>query len=344
MTESPEAAAAARAAEQARLRKERREAKLKAGGASRLNKISGLAGGVPKEVEPTPSPPSAARPSQPASASHGDPEEVDISQHYYQPRTNTPRVPTPQQQRQQQSGSGTPDLSEDALRQMMLGFDGNTNPGGGPPGDDMLLQMMMQSLGGGAGGPGGGFPFPPGGPGGAGGAQNNPFANMMFPGMGQGMPGAPPQEVAVPDRYASLWRLLHTAVALGLGLYIALWTSFSGTKVDRDLSRANNANAAGSPAGAEKVLLENNDINAEMARKFFWAFATAEAVLLTTRFFMDRGRAPPQGLLGTVVGFLPGKIGNYVKIGLQYGQIFSTVKADILVCVFVLGVCTWLRS
>lgn len=257
---------------------------------------------------------------------------------------------TSQQQQQQRQQSGSPDLSEDALRQMMLGFDGNTAGGPGGPGgmnDDMFLQMMMQTLGGagGAGGPPGGgqFPFPP--PGGPGAAQNNPFANMMFPGMGQqpggGVPGAT-QEVAVPDRYAALWRLLHTAVALGLGLYIALWTSFSGTKVDRDLSKVNAA--AGSPAGAEKILLENNNANAEMARRFFWAFATAEAVLLTTRFFMDRGRAPPQGLLGTLVGFLPGRIGNYVKIGLQYSQIFSTVKADILVCIFVLGACSWLRS
>ena len=49
MTESPlsqEDAAAARATEQARLRKERREAKIKAGGAARLNKISGVGGGV----------------------------------------------------------------------------------------------------------------------------------------------------------------------------------------------------------------------------------------------------------------------------------------------------------
>ena len=34
------------AAEQARLRKERREAKIKAGGSARLNKITGLGGGV----------------------------------------------------------------------------------------------------------------------------------------------------------------------------------------------------------------------------------------------------------------------------------------------------------
>lgn len=41
-----EAAAAARAAEQARLRKERREAKIKAGGNARLNRITGLGGGI----------------------------------------------------------------------------------------------------------------------------------------------------------------------------------------------------------------------------------------------------------------------------------------------------------
>jgi GET complex subunit GET2 len=48
MTEqSPEDAAAQRAAEQIRLRKERREAKIKAGGAARLNKINGLSGRAP---------------------------------------------------------------------------------------------------------------------------------------------------------------------------------------------------------------------------------------------------------------------------------------------------------
>lgn len=45
---SSEDAAAARAARQARLRKQRREAKLQKDGASRLDKITGLGGGVPK--------------------------------------------------------------------------------------------------------------------------------------------------------------------------------------------------------------------------------------------------------------------------------------------------------
>lgn len=42
---APEDAAAARAAEQARLRKAKREAKIRAGGTARLNKITGLGGG-----------------------------------------------------------------------------------------------------------------------------------------------------------------------------------------------------------------------------------------------------------------------------------------------------------
>ena len=49
---SAEDSAAARAAEQARLRKERREAKIKAGGASRLNKITGLGGGIQRGTAP----------------------------------------------------------------------------------------------------------------------------------------------------------------------------------------------------------------------------------------------------------------------------------------------------
>lgn len=40
------AAAAQRASDQARLRKERREAKIKAGGSARLNKITGAGGRI----------------------------------------------------------------------------------------------------------------------------------------------------------------------------------------------------------------------------------------------------------------------------------------------------------
>ena len=51
---SGEDAAEARAAEQLRLRKERREAKIKAGGADRLNRLAGVGGGLPRSMLFTP--------------------------------------------------------------------------------------------------------------------------------------------------------------------------------------------------------------------------------------------------------------------------------------------------
>jgi len=267
---------------------------------------------APVETPRTPAPMAQPTPRP----QHADPEEVDISQHFYTPQS-TQRIPPRPVESQ----------SDAQLRQMMLGLEqppfGAAGPGAGTGmgglDEDPMMRMMMQMLGANPGGDnatGSPFPFPPGAA--AGGAS--PFLNMP-------MPGAP-QASAIPDRYASLWRLLHTAVALGLGLYIALWTSFTGTKTERERSKI---------AGNEM---------ADSSRKFFYAFATAEVVLLTTRYFMDRGRstAAGGGILGTVVGFLPQPFKGYLEIALRYGQIFGTVRSDVLVCIFVLGVCTWLRS
>ena len=195
----------------------------------------------------------------------------------------------------------------------------NTPPNpmaGMPPGaeEDPLMKMMQQMMGG-AGGPGGagGFPGFPG-----------------MPGM-PGMPGAAQQQPAIPDPYTSLWRLLHALVALGLGLYIAILTPFTGTKLSRERS-------------AEAHLAGADDEDMDRKNLFFWVFATAEAVLLTTRFFLDKSRAPPTGIVWTVVGFLPEPFKGYVTNIMRYGQIFGTVRSDILACMFVLGVCHWWRA
>ncbi|KAL8381040.1 hypothetical protein RB595_005367 [Gaeumannomyces hyphopodioides] len=325
---SPEDAAAARAAEQARIRKERREAKIKAGGSARLNKITGLGGGLQRD--PIPQPPTAEQPSNtaaasPAAAEHADPAEVDISEHYYAPRA-TPRrpadsspVPAPP------TPPSAADMSEAQLRQLMLGLDPRAGapPFPGPPGandEDPMMKLLSQMMG-------GGMPGAGGGPG------------MFPPGMMGG--GTAPQQAAaaaVPppvDTYAVAWRLLHLAVALGLGLYMALFSSFNGTREARD--RAARASADGIPD-----LLDGDD--AERRHLFFWGFATAEAVLITSRFFLDRARAPPSGIIWTVASFLPGPFRGYAESVLRYGQIFSTIRSDLLVCVFILGVSSWLQS
>ncbi|ETS79153.1 hypothetical protein PFICI_09006 [Pestalotiopsis fici W106-1] len=374
MTETapaPEDAAAARAAEQARLRKERREAKIKAGGTARLNKITGLGGGFQRDAAPAPSPeatttttttttppqstataPPSSSPSQPSrdQGSHDDPEEVDISQHFYTP--------------QQRSRPAEPSLSDAQLRQMMLGFEGPgaggagtpppggnpfLAPGGGmPPGmegmeglaDDPMMKMMQQLMGGaGAGGPGGG----------------NPFAGTGLEGLFGGAAGGPEglqaqQAAAVTDKSANVWRILHAVFALGLGLYIALSTTFTGAKAERDfdtLSMANSGTATSEKDGefASFATTDEAARSIEQTRAyFFYVFSSIEAVLLTTRYFLDKNRAPPTGIVWTISGFLPGNLRSGVRHALRYGEIFSTVRSDALVCVFVLGVCCWVRS
>ncbi|CAG8979223.1 hypothetical protein HYALB_00011280 [Hymenoscyphus albidus] len=294
-----------KAAQQARLRKEKREAKIRAGGSARLNKITGLGGGVQRDPPPPP-------------AQHADPEEVDISEHYYEPTRPSQRAKLPSQ----------PDMGDEQLRQMMLGFDpagapGGLNPfagfpgmggpgmgAGGPPGDDPMMAMLQQIMGGMPGEGKGGMP--------------------SFPGMGP-MPGMPGQAAAVEaNPYAYLWRIVHAIFALGLGLYIAFTTTFIGSKMERERSRLG-YHTAGDSLSPGTV-------------QFFYIFATVEVVLQTARFMLEKGKVQPAGWMGTVLGFLPEPYRGYVHLVLRYSRIWTTLSGDAMVCVFVLGVCVWVRG
>ena len=283
---------------------------------------------------------------KPAAAAAGDPDEVDISEHFYSPAAA--RLAAQQQQAMPSPPAGgfpglPADMTEEQqaqLRQMMLG---------GPPGaegmagaeEDPLMKMMAQMMSGtGGGGAGGGFPGMPG----AGGPNASPFAGMM---------GAQQQPSSGPDVYGTIWRVVHALLALGLGLYIALMTPFNGTKTQRQLAfkMADDQVVAGAddafyakaaPAATDREML---GAGLDVAKKnFFWAFATAEAVLLTTKFFLDKGRAPPPGFVWSMAGQLPMPWRGYVTSVMRYGQIFTTVRTDILLCAFVLGVCAWWRG
>ncbi|OAA70459.1 GET complex, subunit GET2 [Cordyceps fumosorosea ARSEF 2679] len=335
-------AAAERAAEQARLRKERREAKIKAGGSSRLNKITGIGGrivgdndqAVPEAPTDTTTTTAAAEAATPKPAAVEDPDEVDISEHYYSP--GAARLLAQQQQRAgaMPSPAATGDfplppdgMTEEQhaqLRQLMLG-------GGQPPAgvgeEDPLMKMMSQMMGG-AGGAGGGFPGMPGGA-----DATSPFASMM--GGAQQQPAA----AAATDVYGTVWRIVHALLALGLGLYVVLATPFDGTLSQRQLA----FKLEQQPGGADDDVGASSSLDGAR-NNFFWAFATAEAVLLTTKFFLDKGRAPPPGFLWSVAGQLPAPWRGYVVNVMRYGQIFTTVRTDILLCAFVLGVCAWWKG
>lgn len=213
-------------------------------------------------------------------------------------------------------------MTDDQLRQMMLGFDpsaaggppggANSNPfagfpgmdgmGMGGPGEDPLMKMMQQMVGGVPGeGPGGMPSFP-------------------------GMPGAPTAEVA--DPYAYMWRIVHAVFALGLGLYIALTTPFTGTKIERERS-----GLAFTESGVSAASMH-----------FFWIFATVEVLLQSSRFMLEKGKTQQAGILGMVIGFLPEPYKGYLELVLRYSRIWTTISGDAMVCVFVLGVCAWWRE
>jgi hypothetical protein len=206
--------------------------------------------------------------------------------------------------------SSTPPLggSQNPNANPFAGFPGMAGIGmpgmeGGPPADDPMLKMLQQMIGG----------TLPEGPGGM----------PAFP----GMPGQP---TATADPSAYLWRIVHAIFALSLGLYIALTTPFTGTRLERETS------ALG--------YTPNSNVLTPSSVHFFYLFATAEIILQTSRFYLEKGKVAQSGWMGTVMGFLPEPWKGYLALVARYSRIWTTVSGDAMVCVFVLGVCAWLRG
>ncbi|KAI9751923.1 MAG: hypothetical protein M4579_005834 [Chaenotheca gracillima] len=302
-------------ADLARMRRERREAKIKAGGSARLGKITSMSG----------RPAEAAEASSPATASvSNDPDEVDISQHFYSP-ASTPRPSQPSPQPMQQ-----PQLSEEQLRQMMMSFEG-PQPGvagaqgqpqfpfsdgaaAPPPGmeaEDPMMKMLQQILGGPGGDPTGGMP--------GGGAGVNP-SDLLSQMMGQGIPGFNKDSVEPEARsYAYIWRIVHALFAIVLGIYTISATSFTGVKSER----------------ARKI-------DGDVTKQFFWLFATGELILQSSRFFIERGGVVNRGgMLASLATMLPEPWKGRVAVALRYSAIYTTIMADAMVVIFMLGCVAW---
>lgn len=194
--------------------------------------------------------------------------------------------------------------------------------------EDPMMKMLSQMMGGMPGGPG------------AGGADGaNPFAGTpmdgLFGNLSKMNGGANPMQQAqqeAANKTANLWRILHAVFALGLGLFLAFTTTFTGTQSEREHATIANKYS------------DREDSIEHTRAYFFYVFSTVEALLLTTRYFLEKDREPPKGWMWTVSGFLPGPIKGYTQHALRYGRILGTVRNDALVCVFVLGVCSWWRA
>ena len=155
-----------------------------------------------------------------------------------------------------------------------------------------------------------------------GGAGGEPGAMPSFPGLPpMGFPGSDANGAPAVKTSAYIWRIVHAIFALGFGLYIAFTTEF-GTGTAR------------LPGMSSEVV----DLRA------FYVFATVEAILQGTRFIFDRGQDSQNGIVGTILQFLPQPFGGYLRMFMNYRSIWTTTSADAMVVVFILVAANHWRS
>lgn len=283
---------------QARLRREKRQKKMEEQGEDRLAKIKALNGGIapPDEVLGGPASPAA----QPHSASVADdPDEVDISQ-------NASGYGTPSRQN---AGS-----NQDPLATAMFQMQQNQQQQGGEGSaeQDPMVQMMQQLSG-----LMGGNPQDPNAP-----PPDLPFPlKMMMGGGGQGTK----EEAPPATGSAYLWRIVHAVFAFVLATYIALTSTFNGTKLGR----------------SQSVYTEQSGYG--LGPRLFLIFCTAELVLQSSRYFVEKGQLQGNRILAKIAnsGFVPEPWAGYVRAVGRYQGIYETIVADAMVIVFVFGMLAW---
>ena len=300
----------------ARLRRERRNAKILAGGSERLNKITTLSGRpaaaeagkradqVLKYFSKRLTTAAELRKDRTLShtasekqlnqttnqtTNHEDPAEVDISDMFKKPQDGTADVQN----------------QEEMLRKMLRAPDNGSNADQrAGDSDDPMMQMMQQMLSPAGDQQPGSGDFPSG------------LAGLFGGGVRQEQ--AQGQNVSSADY---IWRIVHTIFSFLLGLYASSVFAFTGSKLARDAY-----------------------VDRQLAPRVFWVFATAELMLQSARYFVDKGRLPPSSTLGKFAAMLPPPYANYLRILSRYSIIYTTVVSDVLMIVFVLGAMAWWKG
>lgn len=292
----------------ARLRREKRNAKMAAEGEDRLSRIKQLNGGIapPDEVLGGPA----------ALNTHADdPEEVDISNGSFAGRTAGGQAGG------QGAGGAADNPMLQAMAQMQARQSTQQQPGQAQGGqaEDPLNKMLQQVMG----MAGGGDPNDP-----------DNAHNMEDPmklvsalmGAANSAQKSPQQTRQPSSGSAYLWRLTHAIFAVVIASYIALTSTFNGSKLER----------------AQSVYTEEAGYG--VGARLFWIFVTAELGLQSTRFFLEGGQLQGGGMLATVANIAPEPWAGYVRAVGRWGGICGSVMSDAMVIVFVLGVMAWWRG
>ncbi|KHJ34569.1 hypothetical protein EV44_g4900 [Erysiphe necator] len=317
------------AAEQARIRKERREAKIRAGSTARLNKITGLN----KEQQD----------SQEINDSKKNINQNEVKSIYTKNEILSSSIPVP-------LNNSKTTLNEDALREIMRQFNSmknvlpndyidnnnpfnitNTTTTTTNTTNTTTSQSEMPYLANNAE-----FPL----------MTDDPMMKIMQQLMGPtlqngkeiNIPSVPistdnQEKLTIISPYAYIWRVLHTLWAITFGFSIAISSQFTGTEIDR-----------------ERSFLGFENLDPELLpftsspQNYFYLFITIEAILIGTRYILDREDTKPVGILGMLLDALQEPIRGYLLLGLRYINIWKSVSRDAMICIFILGAFAWWRN
>lgn len=125
------------------------------------------------------------------------------------------------------------------------------------------------------------------------------------------------------NKFGRVWRMTHVLFALALGVYMVHMTAFNGAQFPQP------ANGKVTEPGGRT--------------RFFWAFATTQLILQSTRYFLERDRGPmkTEGWMSMIAGAFPEPWRGWALLLGRYSLIWSTVVQDAMVVIFVLGCVSW---
>ena len=128
----------------------------------------------------------------------------------------------------------------------------------------------------------------------------------------------------VSDR-AYMWRIVHALFAFSLAVWVGFTTPFTGSRLARFV-----------PV----------DAGAQQGANIFFVFAAVEAVLQSSRYFLEKGQLQGGGWLATIAnsGMIPEPWVGYIRVAGRYLTIWNTIVGDAMMIVFVLGGIAWWRG
>lgn len=205
-------------------------------------------------------------------------------------------------------GTRTPNLQENSLAALLQQQQAQQDAQ-----DDPFSRMMQQMMG--------GNPSDPNAPGDMG----------DMPAMLQAMMGGAKgqkEELAPASSSAYVWRIVHAVFAFGLAFFICLTSTFNGTKLAR----------------TQNVYTQEEGYG--LGPKLFIIFATAQLLLQSTRYFVEKGQLQGGGMFASIVnsGMIPQPYANYIRVAGRYITIARTIFVDVMTIVFVMGCMAWWKG